>query len=429
MPPVACILALLTVLGVGACDGADPSGLVVDLRTSFAPGTDFDQVRTEVQPRDPTLRADFRDRPVAESDAAPEGIRVAEFGGVSGPYTVTARLLSAGAQVASMRVLVDVRGRTAVTLVVDRACACDPLGGGDCVGVACPDGGDDARCTQRCESASDCATSGCTCCDSVCLCPTPSGDAGVPDAAVDAGCEPGLCDDGVACTVDRCDGDACVHEPDDGACGAGEVCDRTSGCSCPGSPCRALAPQCGCEDGQGCYHDDGTGESACMAAGRRLEGERCTALNDCAPPMSCKSGTCRLPCDDDPDVCIGAGSHCSRRLPAAPLGFCTIDCDPVAQDCLEGACVLVAGGSGPPPHTDCAPRNGGAASCGSCLATGDCATGLLCARYGPLGDTIKCRPYCEVGGAPCPDGDTCLPAGREVDFTVGDVRYGFCDGC
>src|SRR5690606_27111055 len=98
----------------------------------------------------------------------------------------------------------------------------------------------------RCDEGVDCQGG---------TCAMPSRDGGVPDAGppdagppIDAGCATDeACDDGVACTIDRCTDGACDHATDDTVCEVGTTCDPVEGC-----PARACLTDADCDDGRAC---------------------------------------------------------------------------------------------------------------------------------------------------------------------------------
>jgi hypothetical protein len=90
------------------------------------------------------------------------------------------------------------------------------------------------------------------------------------------------CDDGVACTADRCEGRRCVHAPRDARCDDGRFCtgvgrcDPTDGCLFAGNPCG---------DGVACTED------RCDEALDRCEAvprvDRCPLSHRCDPALGC----------------------------------------------------------------------------------------------------------------------------------------------
>ncbi len=249
-----------------------------------------------------------------------------------------------------------------------------------------------------------------------------------------------VCDDGITCTVDRCVEPAasCDYVPDDSLCGAGESCSAATGCmaGCAESPCRLVAPQCGCPSGQGCYVDAAGGRS-CSAAGSNAEGAPCTA------PTSCTAGNLCINIDSgggSTPVCAhfcSLDSQCGGGLCVITLSdgsggsipgvtLCTRACDPVAQTgCRTGAyCDIFQESAGSMRYfTDCAAPSVGSGTQGaSCADADDCAAGYACLDPG-TGD--QCVHWCRVGdGTGCSGLTTCV--GFTSPVTIGGTEYGVC---
>lgn len=118
---------------------------------------------------------------------------------------------------------------------------CDGLDN-DCNGVI-DDGAADSSCddgvsctVDRCDQGSCMNTSRDALCDDGVTCTI--------DRCTQTGCQNALddarCDDGVSCTIDRCDLDGCRNVPDDSVCASGDRCDRSLGCG--NCPCFAALP-------------------------------------------------------------------------------------------------------------------------------------------------------------------------------------------
>ena len=139
-------------------------------------------------------------------------------------------------------------------------------------------------------------------------------DAGGPDTgAPDAGPPCPQCDDGVACTRNRCDADGvCVYEPRDAFCDDGLYCTGAERCDVVDG-CVDVPLDLG--DGIDCTQD------SCDEAGERIvhardhsscsngifcDGEeRCDPVDDCGPgtPPACSGSTPY--CDENRDRCAG----------------------------------------------------------------------------------------------------------------------------
>ena len=140
------------------------------------------------------------------------------------------------------------------------------------------------------------------------------------------------CDDGVACTTDRCDttNGACTHTPENSLCPMGQVCDAVMGCVV--APC---ATDNDCVDPNVC---DGTEHcvSGHCVAGTPLN---CASMNycdgteTCNPSSGCVAGT--PPSCDDADPCTADS------------------CDPTANN-GAGGCVHTPTGTCPPTNGTCA---------------------------------------------------------------------------
>lgn len=215
--------ALVTfALSFAACESTE-SMVLVDVKTDYVPGEDFDSVRVEIAQDDV---ADIEHIAVPGGDYV-RGRRVGSEAVDEGDLELTVRLLQNGAPIASRRVSVTVRGPTAATVVITR----------DCSGVVCTELGDNGL-LQSCYSG--------RCSDSRCTVETPEF------------CPP-ICSSDMECSSDgcrqgRCETNACFSVPEDAECPSGERC-NTSGMCVPredagpgpdgGSPDTARACPCG----------------------------------------------------------------------------------------------------------------------------------------------------------------------------------------
>ena len=159
-----------------------------------------------------------------------------------------------------------------------------------------------------CTSDEECADDvGCT----VDLC-TPSGCTNVPDAS--------LCDDGLVCTVDTCDGSLdCQHGHTDAGCDDGlgctiDSCDDATD-SCVNAPCDGL-----CDDGTFC-----DGVERCDSALGCVQGAPSCDLDQACAQSSCNesSDTCKhtfpMGCVQ-PDVHLLVTDAVGRLWDLSPLG-------------------------------------------------------------------------------------------------------------
>jgi len=129
---------------------------------------------------------------------------------------------------------------------------------------------------------------------------------------------PRNCDDGIACTVDSCEGSGCVHRTDDTLCGFGAFCDPTgSGCTETARCTKVDDPIC--DDGQAC-----TTDSCDIASGKCKydvndsmcnDGQFCNGREVCAPFRGCLFASFPA-CDDGVactlDTCNEATDTCAH---------------------------------------------------------------------------------------------------------------------
>ncbi len=188
-----------------------------------------------------------------------------------------------------------------------------------------------------------------------------------PDAGSDAGMCAGGCDDGVACTDDRCDPTGCVSTPNDALC-PGERCSAT-GCV----PIACTIDE-DCDDGDRCNGIErcmpGSSPTGCVPGTPPdcNDGVSCTD-DHCAPARGCFHDRFDDRCDDGVactvDVCAGTAGPtgcehrgddtmcndaCTMGGRCAPTGCtpsvprvcpddrnpCTVEsCDPAAGGCAS----------------------------------------------------------------------------------------------
>ena len=239
-------------------------------------------------------------------------------------------------------------------------------------------------------------------------------DAGTAEATVDAVPEcasDGDCDDHDACSIDTCQGGACVHLAldcdDHDACNGVEACSPEQGCL-PGEPpdCvddRACSVDL-CDPEAGCQHD--LGACACQSDADCDDHDDCNGVEACDWAQgTCLNGT-PVTCDD--------GNPCTTDACVPATGACTFSNNSLACDdgdsctmgdhCAGGSCQ--AGGpkscdDGNPCTTDaCAPATGACAYTNSAQACDDgnaCTTGDHCAGGS-----------CQAGSPKsCDDGNPC----------------------
>lgn len=192
--------ALLVVLALAASGCADGTLLLVDVRTDYRPGVEFDAVQTVI---DAPAGLPPLTRETSDADDFLRGFRAARIEGLRGEVQLRVRLLSGGHEVAARPVIVDVAGRRAVTVALTRNCSgveC-PRPDGDPLAAACLDG----QCVpQTCTEEEATCVSGC------------SRDDECPATA--------------PCTTGRCVEGLCYVDADDARCGEGSYCDPDTGC-------------------------------------------------------------------------------------------------------------------------------------------------------------------------------------------------------
>lgn len=158
------------------------------------------------------------------------------------------------------------------------------------------------------------------------------------------------CDDGIACTRDTCViGGCCEHQPDDGECPEGEVCDPDVGCV--SSECSSDED---CDDGKDCTLDTCLVDHTCShtdtcPSGSICTEEGCTEIIPCTedeecqiadgvfcngdewcdPEFGCQPAERPRECLDDDD--------CTVDVCDTELDMCTFTCDPTLPEC-EDAC-------------------------------------------------------------------------------------------
>jgi hypothetical protein len=207
--------------------------------------------------------------------------------------------------------------------------------------------------------------------------------------------------------------------------------DAASGCS--ESPCRLVAPQCGCAAGESCYPSGAT--RVCAVSGSRLEGSGCSGISDCAGGLGCVNfsssptapgNMCSRVCNSDADCASGAicihtiDDGLSGSVPG--LRFCSRVCTPSpSAGCAPNlACSIYREGTGLMRHfSDCAGPVGTGRQGAACVDDTDCAAGFGCANPGT---GLQCLSWCRVASSSCPLGTTCLGFGA----IVSGVEWGLC---
>ncbi len=185
---------------------------------------------------------------------------------------------------------------------------------------------------------------------------------------------------------------------------------------CIETPCRLVAPQCGCDTGEGCYLSSGAG---CLPAGVGPVDAACEYNDDCVPGTGCMGsgglGACRPYCYSAADC--ESGERCIRLGAAGgAAGICEPLCDPLGDTgCPSGRQCIVAN-SRTEPDGDSAIATGcgapGVIPPGSpCSTTSACVSGSAC-------DGMYCRRLCDVALGPCVTGLPCSAVGFMRDGTT-----------
>ncbi len=316
--------------------------------------------------------------------------------------------------------------------------------------VACDDGN---ACTHdRCDPVAGCVSTPSTApCDDGSACTS-------LDACDDGVCKGGVrkpCNDGLPCTLDRCDDGkgGCVFEP---IAGCGAPCQATKDCKDTGSPCTvahcanntcvAVYLDVPCDDGDPCSTVDTcqagvcTGTVATCDDGNSCTADACDAKNGCTVTLlqgacsdgsactasdTCQGGACKggslLDCNDG-NPCTADTCDAKLGCKSTPSKAACDDGDPCTEGdaCSNGACQhgkVVSCDDGKPCTLDaCDPTTGACdatlvAGCGApCGTDGDCAdpagvcVGLACTAGAC--ELALVATACDDANA-CTTGDSC----------------------
>jgi len=227
-------------------------------------------------------------------------------------------------------------------------------------------------------------------------------DAARPDAGGpgDAASPP---DDGAPTTPDA------GTSPVDAGPGAVDAGPGDDAGPCSESPCRLVAPQCGCTAGQMCQRaTPGSTTRTCIAAGVTPSGGGCGFSNECLPGTTCvhamsPSGQCLRWCLADADCATGV--TCGLLVTGMDVGACESDCDPLAPTttCPSGlGCRVLMSTTFPAGvvfHATICSAGTGAVEGAACATSLNCAPGLYCAPDG-LCHTV-CDPLHACGAGSC----------------------------
>jgi len=228
---------------------------------------------------------------------------------------------------------------------------------------------------------------------------------------------PKVCDDGLACTRDRCVAGDCEHAELAGFCLEQGVCPAT-GAALPDNPCQVcqllggadtlvtLADGAGCSDGDQCTTGDSCQTGTCSPGAPRVcsSADVCVSAR-CDSQLGCVEEATTAACDDG-DPCT-VGDACVDKVcqsGSEPLGCddgdpCTIDlCDP-ALGCVHDA------------ESKCDDLD--PCTQDSCQVDGTCVNASF---IGPCDDRDPCTAgeLCDAGGTcgggvprSCDDANTC----------------------
>ncbi|MCC7536782.1 MAG: hypothetical protein IT379_11240, partial [Deltaproteobacteria bacterium] len=203
-------------------------------------------------------------------------------------------------------------------------------------------------------------------------------DGARPDTGPVACTRDGECDDGIACTVDRCVDDLCEHGPDDGLCATTRC---TAAVRCLPDEGGCVEETLVCDDGISCTDDSCAPASGCVYTPNDA---RCAAGATCdLGVLGCRGGSCSSHADcADADLCNT--DRCVDGICEHPPGMACVDSDP----CTDSRCV---------PETGACEVTNNTAFCDD----GDrCTAGDRCAAGTCVGTPITC------GSDPCATG-TC----------------------
>lgn len=204
------------------------------------------------------------------------------------------------------------------------------------------------------------------------------------------------------------------------------------GPACSESPCKLVAPQCGCGADEKCTID-AQGDRSCVADGTEPSGAQCTAGADCAAGGICLGGAsvgyCASFCAVDGD--------CGQNICAVKLGdglggtidgvtMCSSSCDPGSGTGCPGGlgCVVGQEAAGAMRFFFMCFEAGAVGAGGVCTTAADCQAGFGCYNNGT---NNVCYKNCNVASPNCP-GQTCyaLTDQNMNPVVVGNYQLGVC---
>lgn len=351
---LACVLALS--LALSGCPEAEYL-LTVDAKSDLEPGVDFVVVRTETARGPGAPFEELAQVGAFRGEDYLRGARVAEVSALSlGLVRLRVSLIDAGGEVVVQRtVSVQLRGSSAITVVLARRCA----------GEAC---GEELTCVNgRCVSP-ECGMDGAP------PCPAPACDDAADCAAA-------------ACADAACASEACLVRPRDAECGDGERCDPVRGCV-PGTGGACTPEGVACDDGDPCTSGDVCSDAMCRGTSYACTPGACETL-ECDGAGGCTS----TPVTD----CCGNGT-CEAGETCAG---CAADCPPtrVCDSCRAWDCCVVLGAV-TRYDADCS----ACTPCDACAMASSCHT---CAH--PMGGDCRYDTQeCNVRYEECNCRDECL---------------------
>lgn len=201
---------------------------------------------------------------------------------------------------------------------------------------------------------------------------------------------------------------------------------------CEESPCKLVAPQCGCEGDEMCAVNT-SGTRVCRAPGDVAVGEVCVGLFSCVAGAICvqtagSKSLCTPYCDTDAQ-CDGAAiclleltdpQNPGQVLPGVKL--CTDDCNPITnQGCPSGqnlGCQIYNNPEEMVTFTLCATA-GTVGQNQPCTTTDDCAPGHSCFTLD--GGSKECLQFCNVDNPSCA---LCVTVNPPLIYN--GVNYGAC---
>jgi hypothetical protein len=219
-----------------------------------------------------------------------------------------------------------------------------------------------------------------------------------------------------------------------GAAGGSSVASTGSG-ACGETPCKLVAPQCGCPAGKEC-NLDAMGMRACVAAGTKGPHQSCASVSDCAPGLIClqasaTSNACGTFCESDGDctggTCSLSLSNGTSNIPNVTL--CSTTCDPITNSgcTVAGSGCLVGQETGGAMRwfTSCYPAGAGVQG-STCTTSADCSPRLWCITSSSQGNI--CAGFCNVNAPSCPGGTSCAAVQDQnmQPIMANGVTYGAC---